>query len=108
MEPFRCRTGSAYSGFFSGELAEAGRFALEFIRSTIEKYSLRIEDGYHVETRAISLANVNINDSTNGHFSDNEITQILEKDGEVVAFAYISRDDRNCAEVITVDLIGKQ
>ena len=105
MEPFRQRTDNAISCFYSGELLEAAQAAWEFIEGVIEKYDLCNKYGYHTETRAISLANVNINDTTNGHFSDNEIIQVLDLWDEVVAFSYISRNSMNCAEVIMVDLL---
>lgn len=105
IKPFRERKGVAQSWYFSGELALANQKAWDFITETIKKYNLRQEDGYHTETRAISLADVNINDNTHGHFSDNEIILILEKWDEVVAFSYTSRNSMNCAEVIMVDLL---
>lgn len=106
--PFRKRTGSAMSGFYSGELAMAGKAAWDFICGIIQKYNLKREDGYHTENRCISLADVTINEDTHGHFSDNMITQILDGHGEVVAFSYISRNDMNCAEVIMVDLLKEK
>ncbi len=105
MKAFRERNGIASSFFYSGELADANNAAWEFITSVIERYSLKKEKGYHTETRCMSLANVNINDDTNGHWSDNEIVQILDNHGEVVAFSYLSRNDMNCAEVVMVDLL---
>ena len=105
MKPFRERKGIAKSGFFSGELSEAARAAWNFIDGMIQKYNLKLEEGYHIETRCISIASVNINDDTHGHFSDNELIQILDKKDEVIALAYISRNCMNCAEVIMVDLL---
>lgn len=108
MKPFRQKKGVSQSQYFSGELAEAAIAANRFIEETIQKYKLKLEDGYHTERRAISLAGVNINDDTHGHWSDNEITQILDKWGEVVAMTYLSRNDMNCAEVIMVDLLCRK
>ncbi len=105
MEGFRKREGSAKSEYWSGELAEAGRAAWDFIRDVIDKHHLKMEDGYHNEMRCISIPHTNINDDTHGHFSDDEIIQVLEKYDEVVAFAYIHRNSMNCAEVIMVDLL---
>ena len=105
MKPFRERHGIAFSGFYSGELAEAAKAAWNFIETTIHNYNLKREEGYHIETRCISIAGVNINDDTHGHFSDNEIVQLLDVNDEVVAFSYISRNSMNCAEVIMVDLL---
>lgn len=105
MKPFRERKGKSKSGFYSGELAEAGKYSWDFIDQTIKKHNLKLEDGYHVETRSISIPGVNINDDTHGHWSDDEIIQILDHYGEVVALSYIHRNDMNCAEVITVDLM---
>ena len=105
MKPFRERHGVAKSGFFSGELAKAAEAAWNFIYETIYKYKLKREDGYHIETRCISLAGVVINSNTQGHWSDNEIIQLLDTKDEVVALAYISRNCMNCAEVIMIDLL---
>lgn len=108
IKPFRERKGFAQSQYWSGELAYASSAANRFIEETIRKYGLKMEDGYHTETRAVSLAGFNINDDTHGHFSDNEITQILDKFGEVVAMVYINRNDMNCADVILVDLLCRK
>lgn len=105
MEAFRKREGTAKSEYWSGELAEAGRAAWNFITEVINKHHLRMKDGYHNETRYISIPHTNINDDTHGHFSDDEIIQILDGYGEVVSFSYIHRNDMNCAEVIMVDLL---
>ena len=105
MKPFRERKGVAQSQYFSGELADAAIAANTFIEKAIKKHRLRREDGYHIENRCISIAGANINDDTHGHWSDNEITQLLDSRGEVVAMAYINRNDMNCAEVVMVDLL---
>lgn len=105
MKAFRKREGSAKSEYWSGELAMAGKAAWDFITEVINKYHLKMEDGYHNETRCISIPHTNINDDTHGHFSDDEIIQTLDRFDEVVAFAYIHRNSCNCAEVIMVDLL---
>ena len=104
MEPFRQKKGKAQSQYYSGELAEASVAAHSFIEESIRKHGLRRDDGYHIETRCVSLSGVNLNEDTHGHWSDNELCLLLDKMGEVVAMAYISRNDINCAEVIVVDL----
>lgn len=108
IKPFRQRKGTAQSQFWSGELALAAQAANDFIVDMIESHKLKRQDGYHIERRAISIAGVNINDDTHGHFSDNEIVQLLDGKGEVVAMAYINRNDMNCAEVIMVDLLCRK
>lgn len=104
-KPFRQRKGTAQSQYWSGELVNAGRAANRFIEETIQKYGLKREDGYHIEARCVGIASASINDDTHGHFSDNEIIQLLDKFGEVVAMAYINRNDMNCADVVLVDLL---
>lgn len=108
MNPFRERKGVAQSQYWSGELANAGRAANVFIEEIIQRYGLKIEDGYHIETRCVGIASASINDDTRGHFSDNEIIQLLDEKGEVVAMAYLNRNDINCAEVIMVDLLCRK
>ena len=108
VEPFRQRKGAAQSQFWSGELALAAQAANDFIVNMIEEYKLKRHDGYHIERRCVSIAFVNINDDTHGHFSDNEIVQLLDGHGEVVAMCYINRNDMNCAEVIMVDLLCRK
>ena len=77
-------------------------------KTIIKPYiNIKKEDFYHIETRCVSLAGVNINDNTHGHWSDNEIIQLLDNKGEVAAMAYINRNDMTCAEVIMVDLLFK-
>ena len=104
MKSFRQKKGKAQSHYYSGELAEASVATNRFMEETIKKYGLRREDGYHIETRCVSLAGVNLNENTLGNWSDNELILLLDKRGEVVAMSYISRNDINCAEVIMVDL----
>jgi len=107
MKPLREANGISKSQYFAGELAQAGVAANNFIEGVIKKYQLKREQGYHIETRCVSLALVNINDDTQGHFSDNEIIQLLDGKGEVVAMVYINRNDMNCAEAIMVEITEK-
>lgn len=108
IEPFRQRKGTAQSQFWSGELALAAQAANDFIVDIIENNKLNRKDGYHIERRCVSLAFVNINDDTHGHFSDNEIVQLLDGKGEVLAMCYINRNDMNCADVVMVDLLSRK
>lgn len=108
IKPFRERKGVAQSQYWSGELADASIAANRFIEETIQKYGLKREDGYHIEIRCVGIASASINDDTHGHFSDNEIMQLLDGKGEVVAMAYLNRNDMNCAEVIMVDLLCRK
>ncbi len=97
--------GTAKRVYFGAELAEAGSACWEFVNGVIERHQLKREEGYHIESRCISLADVDINEDTKGHFSDDQILQILDKYSNIVAFAYTRRDDMNCAEVVMVDML---
>lgn len=105
MTPFRTKTGTARSEYWSGELADAGIAAWNFINNVISKHQLKAEDGYHVETRCISTPFTHINNDTHSRFNDDEIVQVIDKLDEIVALAYMHRNTADCTEVIMLDLM---